>query len=65
METGAQPNRLVGFDPKSERFVGVTPVGSGGGTVRHMTFDRATGTIWFGTDAGTIGKAVVSPRPIG
>ena len=65
VETGAQPNRLVGFDPKSERFVGVTPVGSGGGTVRHMTFDRATGTIWFGTDAGTIGKAVVSPRPIG
>ena len=65
VETGTQPNRLVGFDPKVERFVGVTPIGSGGGTVRHMTYDRATGTIWFGTDAGTIGRAVVRTGPIG
>ena len=64
VETGVQPNRLVGFDPKAERFVSVVPIASGGGTVRHMTFDRATGTIWFGTDVGTIGKAVVSPKPI-
>lgn len=66
VETGRQPNRLVGFDPRTERFFGVTPIGSGGGTVRHMTFDRAAGVIWFGTDAGTIGRAVVgrAPRPV-
>lgn len=59
VETGTQPNRFVGFDPKSESFFGVTPVPSGGGTVRHMTFDPKTGVIWFGTDVGTIGKAEV------
>jgi virginiamycin B lyase len=59
VETGKQPNRLVGFDPRDERFFGFTDVGSGGGTIRHMTFDRTTGQIWFGTDAGTIGRATV------
>src|SRR5690606_10939485 len=36
VETGVQPNRFVGFDPKSESFFGTTEVPSGGGTVRHM-----------------------------
>ena len=67
VETGKQPNRLVGFDPKAGAFIGVTEIGSGGGTVRHMTFDRASGQIWFGTDNGTIGRATVGTRakPIG
>jgi virginiamycin B lyase len=45
----------------------MTEIGSGGGTVRHMTFDRASGQIWFGTDNGTIGRATVGTRarPIG
>jgi hypothetical protein len=32
-----------------------------------MTFDRASGQIWFGTDLGTIGRAVVGSKakPIG
>ena len=55
----SNPNRLVGFDPKTERFFGVTAVPSGGGTVRHMIFHEPTGSIWFGTDAGTIGRASV------
>lgn len=62
VETGTQPNRFVGFDPRTEQFFGVTEVGSGGGTIRHMTYDPATRTIWFGTDNGTIGKAVVPKR---
>jgi virginiamycin B lyase len=70
VETGRQPNRLVGFDPKGERFFGLTDIPAGGSkenTVRHMTFDRTSGVIWFGTDAGTIGRATVAPRnkPIG
>ena len=65
VETGRQPNRLVGFDPKGEKFFGMTDITSNGAsrnTVRHMTFDRASGQIWFGTDAGTIGRATVGSK---
>ncbi len=61
VESGVQPNQFVGFDPKTERFFSVTPIPSGGGTVRHMMFDPVKREIWFGTDRGTIGRAVV-PR---
>ena len=51
---------LVGFDPKTEKFFSKTPVlPSGGGTVRHMVYDGATRTIWFGTDTNMLGKAVI------
>lgn len=61
VETGprGQPNQLVGFDPKTERFISRTHVPSGGGFVRHMTFDPANRVIWFGTDTHTIGRAHV------
>jgi len=59
VETGSQPNRMVGFDPKTEKFFANTPVPSGGGTVRHMMYDKRTGQIWFGTDNNTIGRATV------
>ncbi len=59
VETGSQPNRFVGFDPKTEKFFGITPVPSGGGTVRHMMYDKKTGQIWFGTDNNTVGRAEV------
>jgi virginiamycin B lyase len=60
VETGKQPNRLVGFDPKTSEFFSVTPIQqSGGRTVRHMTFHRPTRTLWFGTDANTIARAAV------
>lgn len=61
VETGVQPNRFVGFDPKSETFFGTTEVPSGGGTVRHMVFHAPTNTIWFGADTNTIGR-IVLPR---
>lgn len=57
-ETGIQPNRLVGFDPKSESWISVTPISESGGlTIRHMVYDKATRSLWFGTDANTIGRA--------
>jgi virginiamycin B lyase len=60
VETGVQPNRLVGFDPRSTEFFSVTPIEpSGGGTVRHMVFHAPTRTLWFGTDANTIARARV------
>ena len=59
VETGARPNRLVGFDPKTAEFFGGSDIPSGGGTVRHMMFHRPTREIWFGTDLNTIGRARV------
>ena len=62
VETRAQPNRMVAFDPRTRSFVANVAVPSNGSmqnTVRHMTFNRATREIWFGTDAGTIGAVKV------
>jgi virginiamycin B lyase len=60
VETGPQPNVLVGFDPSTKTFFSSTPITeSGARTVRHMTFDKATKSIWFGTDANTIGRAKI------
>jgi virginiamycin B lyase len=61
VETGIQPNRLVGFDPRTERFFTSSPIPGGGGTVRHMIFDPKARVIWFGTDNNTIGRATVPP----
>jgi virginiamycin B lyase len=50
--------RLVGFDPRNESFFANVEVSGG---IRHMNFDPRTGTLWFGTDANQLGRAVVSP----
>jgi virginiamycin B lyase len=59
VETGPSPNDLVGFAPDDGDFFSVTPIPSGGGAVRHMDYHASTGTVWFGTDANTIGRAMV------
>ena len=64
VETGVQPNRLVGFDPRTERFFSNTPIPSGGGTVRYMIFDPKSRFIWFGSDNNTIGRVTVPPAKI-
>jgi len=65
VETGIQPNRFVGFDPENEEFFSRVEVESGGGTIRHMYFDAETNSVWFGTDANTVGRAVLPPaRPV-
>ncbi len=60
VETGIQPNRFVGFDTSTEEFVGMLDVPSGGGTIRHTYYDESTDSIWFGTDANTVGRAIVT-----
>jgi virginiamycin B lyase len=58
VETGVQPNKLVGFNPKTEKWISITPISeSGAGTVRHMIYHVPTKSLWFGTDANTIGRA--------
>ena len=59
--TGVQPNVFMGFDPKTEAFVGATEIGSGGGTIRHMYYHESSGAVWFGTDTNYIGSAIVEP----
>jgi virginiamycin B lyase len=36
VEKGLAPNRLVGFDPKTQVFAVPTPIPSGGSLVRNM-----------------------------
>jgi virginiamycin B lyase len=55
-ESGIDPNRLVGFDPDTKEFFGMTEVPSGGGTIRHMYFHRPSREVWFGTDTNYIGR---------
>ena len=62
VETGVRPNRFVGFDPETEDFFSITEIESGGGSIRHMYYDEANNTVWFGTDANTIGKAKLPPK---
>lgn len=66
VETGPQPNRLVAFDPSAGArgegaFLGAAAVPSGGISVRHMHFHAPSRTLWFGTDAHTIGRATLDP----
>ena len=59
-ETGVKPNRLVAFDTKSRKWVASMNVGEAApNTVRHMVFDKSTRQLWFGTDQGKIGRALV------
>lgn len=59
VQGGVNPNIFVGFDTKTKQFVHATPLGEGRGTVRHMFYHRPTGTVWFGTDRETLGRARV------
>ena len=58
-ETGISPNSFVGFEPRQETFFSVTPIPSGGRSVRHMDYHAPTRTVWFGTDSNTLGRARV------
>ena len=49
----ANTKRLIGFDPKSEKFFANIEVS---GTIRHMYFDKKTRTMWFGTDGNQVGR---------
>ncbi|HET9064210.1 MAG TPA: hypothetical protein VFN22_00120 [Gemmatimonadales bacterium] len=65
VETGSRPNRMVAFDPSTERFVVNRGVGvEGPNAIRHMVFDPKTRSIWYGADANMLGRVDV-PRTIG
>jgi hypothetical protein len=53
--------RLIGFDPKTERFFANIPVS---GTIPNMFFDPKTSMMWLGTDASKIGRIVTTGKSI-
>jgi len=50
VETGPQPNRMIGLDAETGNFVYDKPIPDSGGAVRHMFYDAQRDAIWFGTD---------------
>lgn len=50
------PNRLVAFDPRRKAFIHVISIPNARGSIRHMYFDDATSSIWFGEDSNYIGR---------
>ncbi len=59
VETWPEINQLVGFDPLFGTFFSVTPIPSGAGSVRHMVYDQARNSLWFGTDTNNLAQAVL------
>ena len=53
---GGQPNRLVAFDPRREAFIHVISIPNAQGSIRHMHYNAATASIWFGEDSNYIGR---------
>ena len=58
-DTGAQPNRLMAFDTKSERFVSDVELEDARGAVRHMVFHAPSRALWFGTDTNYLVRVLV------
>ncbi len=59
VETGSDPNRLIGFDTATESFLTETDIPSGAGSISDMHYFEAAGEIWFGTQSNYIGRAKV------
>jgi virginiamycin B lyase len=60
-ETGLRPNQITAFDTRTNQVLSITPVAQSGGiTIRHMTYDPRTKSVWFATDAGTVGKVAAA-----
>lgn len=57
VETGDNPNHMIGFSISKQTFVSTTKIPSGAGSVRHMYYHKNSNSIWFGTDNNTIGQA--------
>jgi len=57
VQTYAEPNRFVGFDPKSEKFFSSTATPGVTGSVRHMVYDAKRKSIWFATDSNYLMRA--------
>jgi virginiamycin B lyase len=58
--SGLEPNKLIAFDTRTEEFVASRVIETASGSIRHMDYDVRTRSLWFGTDTGHIGRAVIN-----
>lgn len=56
VETGPQPNRMIGIDTETGEFIYNKEIPDSGGAVRHMFYDAERDAIWFGMDTNYIGR---------
>lgn len=56
VETGPQPNRMIGVDTSGGEVIYNAEIPKSGGAVRHMYFDAERDAIWFGMDTNYIGR---------
>lgn len=56
VETGPQPNRMIGINTETGNFVYDEPVPESGGAIRHMYYDAEQNAVWFGMDTNYIGR---------
>lgn len=56
VETGPQPNRMIGIDTETGESIYNEPIAESGGAVRHMFYDAKRDVIWFGMDTNYIGR---------
>lgn len=56
VETGPQPNRMIGINTETGNFIYDEPIPESGGAVRHMYYDEEREAIWFGMDTNYIGR---------
>lgn len=61
--TGVKPNKITVFDTNTHTFIASAVVPSGAKSIRYMYYHQQTDSIWFGTDANTIGRATLKIRP--
>lgn len=54
VETGPQPNRMIGIDSAGGNVVYNEEIPGSGGAVRHMFHDAQRDVIWFGTDSNNM-----------
>jgi virginiamycin B lyase len=59
VESGPQPNLLVGFDPLFGTFFSVTTIPDGEGAIRNMVYDPVRNSLWFGTDTNYLMQAAL------
>lgn len=56
VETGPQPNRMIGINTATGNFIYEKEIPGSGGAVRHMFHDAESNAIWFGMDTNYIGR---------
>ena len=60
-DQGGRAMRLLSFDTRSERALPALARPSPRGAVRHLHYHAASDSLWFATDANTLGRVRLAP----